>query len=243
VYASEVAYWPADGTANDVSGNNGHGILRNGTTFGPGAIGEAFRFDGENDFVEVPGDDAWNFGTGDFSIAFWTKFDSLPPLGQSNSYTMLMLQIDNASNFFQFFVDRRLLPLVNPNPALFVRFRNAGNDVIRFNADYDAPLDRWIHFAVVRENDMATLYVDGAPYATQSNISGSIANLSSPLIFGSDEFNHTARLNGLMDEIHFYNHALSSQNVARLAGIPECSSLMLYGLGIAILCAWRRSIT
>ncbi|MBI3821555.1 MAG: hypothetical protein HY289_02625 [Planctomycetes bacterium] len=48
-----VSWWPGDGNANDIADGN-NGTLMNGATFAAGKVGEAFQFDGVNDFVEVP---------------------------------------------------------------------------------------------------------------------------------------------------------------------------------------------
>ena len=47
-----VARWSGDGNANDVVGGN-HGRLLGGTSFAPGRVGEAFSFDGVDDFIEI----------------------------------------------------------------------------------------------------------------------------------------------------------------------------------------------
>jgi hypothetical protein len=48
-----VSWWSGDGNANDIAGVN-HGALQNGVTFAPGKVGQAFSFDGIDDFVSVP---------------------------------------------------------------------------------------------------------------------------------------------------------------------------------------------
>src|SRR5438105_4526036 len=45
-----VAWWAAEGTANDSAGTN-HGVLYNGTGFAPGKSGQAFIFNGINNCV------------------------------------------------------------------------------------------------------------------------------------------------------------------------------------------------
>ena len=48
-----VSWWHAEGNANDsADGNNG--TLQNGATFGTGRSGQAFSFDGVDDYVNVP---------------------------------------------------------------------------------------------------------------------------------------------------------------------------------------------
>lgn len=49
-----MGWYPADGNANDISGNSNHGTLENGATFAAGQVGQAFSFDGINDFVQLP---------------------------------------------------------------------------------------------------------------------------------------------------------------------------------------------
>lgn len=55
-----VSWWPGDGTAIDIVGNN-HGILQNGATFAPGMVGLAFSLDGTDDYVSVPNLDMNSF--------------------------------------------------------------------------------------------------------------------------------------------------------------------------------------
>src|SRR5262249_51337935 len=60
-----VAWWPGDGNTNDIKSNN-NGALQNGATFAAGKVGQAFSFDGVDDFVSF-GSGVGNFGTGDFT--------------------------------------------------------------------------------------------------------------------------------------------------------------------------------
>jgi len=65
--------WNGDNSANDSVGTN-HGSLMNGCTFSIGKIGQAFTFDGINDYVSLP-NNSLNF-TGDFSIGLWVYFNT-----------------------------------------------------------------------------------------------------------------------------------------------------------------------
>ena len=60
---------------NDVVGTN-HGTLMGGCTYTTGKIGNAFTFDGVNDYVALP-DNIFNF-TGDFSASAWVYLQTLP---------------------------------------------------------------------------------------------------------------------------------------------------------------------
>ena len=69
LWTSVYGVWNADNTANDAVGTN-HGTLMNGCTFATGKIGQAFSFDGVNDYISLP-DNTFNSLTGDFSISLW----------------------------------------------------------------------------------------------------------------------------------------------------------------------------
>ncbi|MCI0416300.1 hypothetical protein L0222_26295 [bacterium] len=63
-----ISWWPGDGNANDIAGGS-PGILQNGATFGLGLIGQAFSFDGGDDFISVS--NVANLETQQFTIDAW----------------------------------------------------------------------------------------------------------------------------------------------------------------------------
>ncbi|MGH7253236.1 MAG: hypothetical protein ACREIE_05490, partial [Nitrospiraceae bacterium] len=48
-----VSWWPGNGNSNDIADSN-NGTLQNGATFVTGKVSQAFTFDGQDDFVQVP---------------------------------------------------------------------------------------------------------------------------------------------------------------------------------------------
>ena len=69
-------FWPADGNAYNVHGTD-HGVLKNGATYAAGKVGQAFSFDGVDDFVEIPDNNIYVSGGNFFTIEFWAKFNSV----------------------------------------------------------------------------------------------------------------------------------------------------------------------
>jgi hypothetical protein len=57
-----AAWWPAEGSANDIIGGI-HGLPVNGTSFAAGYVGQAFNFNGINQYIT-------NSGVRTFAIAF-----------------------------------------------------------------------------------------------------------------------------------------------------------------------------
>src|SRR5215472_2397604 len=49
-----IAWFPGDGNADDIEGDN-NGTLQNGATFGAGEVDQAFNFNGVNQYVQVGG--------------------------------------------------------------------------------------------------------------------------------------------------------------------------------------------
>ena len=75
-----VAYYPFNGDAEDYSGNENHGSV-----YGPiltddrlGDSGNAYFFDGNADFIEVPDEASFETITDELSISFWLRFDVDP---------------------------------------------------------------------------------------------------------------------------------------------------------------------
>ncbi len=66
-----VAWWPGDGTPNDIV-NSHHGSLFGSTTYTIGKVGTAFAF-GDDDFVSIPSADDLNPKSHDFTLDAWFR--------------------------------------------------------------------------------------------------------------------------------------------------------------------------
>ena len=77
--ANMVAWYPGDGNANDISGDNYNGTLSGGVTFTPGEVNQAFTFNGTDGEVILPNSASaplLNFGpTDSFTVDAWIKPD------------------------------------------------------------------------------------------------------------------------------------------------------------------------
>lgn len=77
-----IAYYPFNGNAEDVTTNNLDGIVHGATptTDRKGKVNSAYKFDGINDYINVPHNDALNL-PGDFTISLWTQISSSQEAG------------------------------------------------------------------------------------------------------------------------------------------------------------------
>ena len=91
-----VAWWPGNGTTDDVVGAR-NGSLAGSAGFASGMVGDAFSFSGDGS-VDVADDPVWTLGTEDFSIDLWARFNSLNgrarPLHRSRRRRGLPQQMD-----------------------------------------------------------------------------------------------------------------------------------------------------
>src|SRR5262249_35552453 len=78
-----VAWYRGENDARDSQGTN-HGALKSGATFDTGKIGQALKFDGVDDAVEVP--DSAALRPTHLGIDAWVKFDDLDAPGNAGGF-------------------------------------------------------------------------------------------------------------------------------------------------------------
>ncbi|MFN9414967.1 MAG: LamG-like jellyroll fold domain-containing protein, partial [Pirellula sp.] len=66
-----VGWWRADGNTNDFLGQN-NGTLVNGATYGTGRSGQAFQFDGDNDYLQIGSSEQFRM-TNQFTLEAWVN--------------------------------------------------------------------------------------------------------------------------------------------------------------------------
>jgi len=105
--------------------------------------------------------------------------------------------------------------------------------------------DTWHHVAIVVPNATSTVndvqyYIDGALVGNFSN-GQNINTGNGPLRMG-DSYQDTGRdFTGNLDDVRLYDSALTANEIAALAAIPEPGSLALLGLGGLLIARRRRA--
>jgi len=111
----------------------------------------ALEFDGINDYLTVPNSNDWAFGSGNFTISFWVKFNDYSGrqdfLGQ-----YVAPEWENQWNF-QKSVDNKLV------------FINYVGGVEKANYEmtdaWPVNVDQWYHLVLVRNTTSILFYIDG----------------------------------------------------------------------------------
>jgi subtilase family serine protease len=204
-----VAWWPGEGSASDLFGTN-DGTLSNGVAFAAGEVGQAFSFNGINQFVSTP--TAFTNLANTFTIEFW-------------AYPTAALAITTEANSgISGTISQRyaIFPYQGggQNAGAGVSVGTNGISVFESGANflpsplvYQAAITGWTHVAVVYINKQPTLYVNGVLVRT------GLTSLRSS-VYPSPEFGGSAvpygYYAGLLDEISIYNRALASSEVAAI---------------------------
>ncbi|MDC0935543.1 PEP-CTERM sorting domain-containing protein, partial [Pirellulales bacterium] len=236
VSAALVAHYPFEGSAGEVvtGGAANDGIENGGVSYAAGQFGQAISFDGVDDYVVIPDGGGAEVGAGDYSIAFWLNTAdndaSFLKTGTSGGPGNGIRALDSG-NFGAFCDD---------GDGVF-QVDDAVDGPYLALADPAAAVDgTWHHYAFVRDatNTQVTLYLDGALPAVGTGCGGQPAN---PMTFAASdvtspgEVGHIGTdiggdqlptgsgfLEGLMDDLAFYDHVLSQAEVQDIFqnGIP-----------------------
>jgi hypothetical protein len=220
---SAIAYWKfnegADNTCsggtNDAcnSGSSGSTLDGAGSGFASpatstsgwtsaGKFGKALSFDGTNDYISASSEDTFDV-TGDMSMSLWFKSSS------STSQMMVAGKHDCGTNNGYFFRQ-------NAQATGDIQFQHVrdNNNPITISGSYND--GNWHHLVGVISGSTSYIYVDGKPRGSQS-LSVSYTGNSIPFQIGTVDSNAcgfgTSSYNGQIDEVKFYNGALTADQV------------------------------
>lgn len=212
-----LGWWPGDGNANDIQlGSNG--TVMNGASFTPGLVGQAFSFDGVDDFVDVPDTPALHAITTAVTVDAWIN-PQVPPSGGG----WIFARRDP-------FVSEGVGMAIDGDGGLGTQlqtstlsgFRSADR-VIQFNGE-------WQHVALTVDTSIGEvrLYLNGNPLPLQvvaGSVSGRFADVSH-LFIGQRQSSNTpegeaggSHYKGLIDEVGFYNRALSRTEIQAIFSV------------------------
>ena len=210
-----ISWWAADGTTLDSRSRN-NGTLQNGATFAAGQTGQAFDFDGLDDFFGVTDDSAFN-PSGSFTIEAWVNPDG----NVAGSTPIISKWNDSGGNTNTTFA----LTLENPSKIRFSVVGNNGGFVGR-ESTAPIPTNTYTHVAAVFDAQAQTLRLfiggvqDGIAQTTNFN---ALRPSSVPFLIGAGSFGGGGRrfFNGKVDEPSFYNRALTDEEITLIVNAGQ----------------------
>ncbi len=211
--AELVGWWKLDGNAADASGYNHPGTLFGDPQWVDGKIRGALQFGGVDDRVEIPGTspgEGFAGSEGEVTWAVWFK-----TAGGGALNTVMCLGPAGAAH-----VRGNRSINIEISGVIMIRAHSVG-DLTAINSSGTVNDDEWHHVAVPiafetdGTNDTMKVYIDGdlsKGYETDSiNINQHSADAADFIItLGA---RGTTPLNGLIDDVRIYDHALSEVEV------------------------------
>lgn len=208
-----AARWSGDGNAKDSAGHF-DGKISGGLSYVPGPTGQAFEFNGGGAQVDF-GNSAGNFGTRDFTIAYWMKTES-----QSREAAFLSKRVtcDAGNPFWDIRIGG---PTLAPGVSE-IELSDGGYRAPDYLVSSRSLNDgRWHHLAWVRQSTSTgaitcLVYVDGALDNSKTLREAlDLANQSS-LLMGQDICqccDGTRAYDGAAAELQLFSHALSAEEI------------------------------
>lgn len=201
-----VEWWTADDNALGVRNRN-DGVLQNGANFISGKVGQAFNFDGSNDYFSASSAPEINFGTGDFSVEYWIKINGAQ-LSAGREYGLINKNTTYQGNpGWGFELSTEFGNFPNPRIDFFNTISIWNSTNVRATITTGV----WHHVVGLRENGVNKLYLDGVLAQTNANtnVAANVDN-TQPLLVGSWLGTYFP---GQLDEISLYHRALTPAEI------------------------------
>jgi hypothetical protein len=214
-----LAYYPFNGNANDLSGNE-----HNGTVYGAiltqdrlGNPNSAYLFDGVNDYIRIPNHDSLNVQQA-ISINFWMRIDQL--------YTREAFPISHGS------WENRWKVSIIPEHKLRWTIKttsSVNNGIIDLDTETILQANTWYNVTVYYDGSDFEVYLDGQ-LDNFGQWSGLIRTTTYDLTIGQMLPNNSNyNFKGALDDIRIFNYGLSVQEIEDLAsgasGISDGSDI------------------
>lgn len=160
-----VSYWPLVSTSNDTYGTN------NGTDTNISYASGSAESDATGNRIDLGTPAGLNFGTGNFTVAGWAYFDSIPASGSGWIVLAKGLTSLDTPQYRGFW-----LSAFNGTMS----FWTGGGGSYTQCGTVAASTGQWYHMVGVRSGTTTTLYVNGVAAATAT--SGSVYDVTNPYV-------------------------------------------------------------
>jgi hypothetical protein len=204
-----VGWWPGDGNANDITPHDHDGKLKDtdadmDTRFAPGKVGQAFLFDGTDDFVEVPNAPDLNIPSGKITVDAW-----IYPTAAGQFYPSVLGK-GNVGNFQESYA-----LFLDPGGAIDFLVNTDGTAAGRGIVFGVTPilLNTWTLVAGTYDGVSLKVYVNGVLDATAPHIGSAINGTPNDLLIGKADRTPSgftdSYFEGRIDEVELFSRALT----------------------------------
>jgi hypothetical protein len=183
----------------------------------PGKIGNALDLSGNGDYVQLP--NGIVSGLSDFTISTWVN-------PSQNSAWSRIFDFGTGTNDYMF-----LTVSEGGGPLRFAITTSGNGNEQQLTAPNTLPLNTWSNVAITLSGTTGTLYINGTPVATNTNMTlhPSSLGVTNQNYIGRSQFSADPYLDATVDDFQIYDHALSASDIATLAsGQPGAGNVASY---------------
>jgi len=197
-----------------------------------GGLDKGVEFDGSNDWLEAADDDAYSFGSGDYTIEFWVY-----PQGTLGDKGYVCKWKTDGN--LEWFVG------TNGTTLVFAFTTNGGSYTIP-SSGYTMQSGSWQHIAVTRESGYIKIFVDGDQEgSTHNDSSANYYNGTDPLQIGANEHGGSSwRANARISTVRITKgQALYTSNFTVPTSPLTTTSQGATASNVSILCCNELTVT
>ncbi len=200
VFKALVGYWPMDADVMDATGNGSDGTENGTITYAAAEFANGIEFDGTEDFIALPEGYA-NFNTG-LTFALWVN-----PEAAGNFARFIDFGNGEYNNNVFFY---------RMGTSTDLAFNVMNGDVGSIIQAPALELNTWQFIAVTMDNTgNAVLYKNGSPLvAGKISIPNDVVRTGN--FIGKSNWESDALYAGMMDDLRYYNYALSGTDIAEM---------------------------
>ncbi|MCP5534005.1 MAG: hypothetical protein H7A48_12610 [Akkermansiaceae bacterium] len=219
-----IAHYEFEGDHQDSSGLGFHGTAAGAPLWQSGPVNVAMKFDGADDLVTLPEGIA---NGSDITIATWVYWNG------GNSWQRIFdFGTDANHNLF-------LTPRSASNTLRFA-ITQTGNPGEQRLETSQLPTGQWVHVAVVLEENVGKLYVNGAVVDTET-ITVNPGDFNPTVNYlGESQYANDPLFNGALDDFRVYSYALDDsaieelfEHIAPAGAAPETLAYYRFEEGVA----------
>lgn len=153
--------------------------------------GASALFNGDEDYLSVPDSDDWYFGSGNFTIDFWIRFNTFPV---ERKRAVPYIQYKDDSNIHQI-----VFGVNSGVKQLLWQVLGSGLSINSSWFNVTINTNTWYHFAFVRNGNNFYVFQNGTQIKTFSD-TDAIPNIAAAVLIGSRSDRTGYGLNGWIDE-------------------------------------------
>lgn len=212
-----IAYYPLNGLANDISGNNNNGIIIGGLTTATDRFGNncgAIKFNGVDGYIEIPTSNSLESPVNAITIATWFKIERNQAYPDAKWLTLLCKGdvSSETNNMPQYRMQLLQNEKINISTiSISTAFTKKDLRFLTHSIDFDI----WNFCTLTYDGGNVAVYFNGDKIWDTIYSTRFVAN-KLPLNIGRDVPGKTEFFCGVLDDIRIYNRALSFNEILAL---------------------------